>query len=84
MGFTLSLSGVSWVNPTTSIKETLLDWKGLFVGKKWKIVWKASPSCVCILQKNHVILVFLDPSRGNVIFTWILYLILFLIESICH
>ena len=41
----LSLFGVSWVFPF-SIKETLLGWKGSFVGKKRKTVWQVRPLCL--------------------------------------
>ena len=37
-----SLVRVFWVLPL-SIKETLLNWHGLFVGKKHKKVWRADP-----------------------------------------
>ncbi|RVW41716.1 Transposon TX1 uncharacterized 149 kDa protein [Vitis vinifera] len=41
----LSLFGVSWVFPY-SVKETLLGWRGSFVGKKRKAVWQVGSSCV--------------------------------------
>ena len=41
----LSLFGVSWVFPF-SVKETLLGWRGSFVGKKRKVVWQVEPLCL--------------------------------------
>ena len=41
----LSLFGVSWVFPF-SVKETLLGWRGSFVGKKRKEVWQVGPLCL--------------------------------------
>ncbi|KAJ9691747.1 hypothetical protein PVL29_013820 [Vitis rotundifolia] len=41
----LSLFGVSWVFPF-SVKETLLGWRGSFVGKKRKAVWQVGPLCL--------------------------------------
>ena len=40
-----TLFGVSWVFPST-VRETLLGWNGLFVGKRRKIVWRAGPLCI--------------------------------------
>ena len=42
--FFFSLFGVSWVN-SFSIWNTLLGWKGYFVGKKHKKVWNAEFLC---------------------------------------
>ena len=39
-----SLFGVSWVFPSL-VKETLLGWRGSFVGKKRKAMWQ-----VCLLR----------------------------------
>ena len=36
------LFGIQWVFPET-IKEVLLNWKGPFVGKKRKKIWKSIP-----------------------------------------
>ncbi|RVW47380.1 hypothetical protein CK203_090340 [Vitis vinifera] len=36
------LFGVSWVFPR-SVKETLLGWRGSFVGKKRKVAWQLGP-----------------------------------------
>ena len=41
----LSLFEVSWVFPF-SVKETLLGWRGSFVGKKRKVVWQVGPLCL--------------------------------------
>ena len=41
----LSLFEVSWVFPF-SVKETLLGWRGSFVGKKRKEVWQVGPLCL--------------------------------------
>ena len=30
----------------SSVKETLLGWKGAFVGKKHRAVWNAGPLCL--------------------------------------
>ena len=30
----------------SSVKETLLGWRGSFVGKNRKVVWQASPLCL--------------------------------------
>ena len=30
----------------SSVRETLLGWNGLFVGKRRKIVWRAGPLCI--------------------------------------
>ena len=41
-GLPLSIFGVSWVFPL-SVRETLLSWRGTFVGKKHKKAWMAAP-----------------------------------------
>ena len=41
----LSFFGVSWVFPL-SVKETLLGWRGSFVGKKRKVAWQLGPLCL--------------------------------------
>ena len=41
----LSFFGVSWVFPR-SVKETLVGWRGSFVGKKRKVVWQLGPLCL--------------------------------------
>ena len=41
----ISLVGVSWAFPF-SVKETLLGWRGSFVGKKRKAVWQVGPLCL--------------------------------------
>ena len=41
----LSLFGVSWVFPS-SVKETLLGWRGSFVAKQHKAVWQEGPLCL--------------------------------------
>ena len=41
----LSFFGVSWVFPR-SVKETLLGWRGSFVGKKRKVAWQLGPLCL--------------------------------------
>ena len=41
----LDIYGVSWVFPL-SVKETLLSWQGLFVGKRRKKAWMAAPLCI--------------------------------------
>ena len=41
----LSLFGVPWVFPS-SVKETLLGWRGSFVGKKRKAVWQVGLLCL--------------------------------------
>ena len=43
--FLLSLFGVSWVF-SFLVKETLLGWRGSFVGKKRKEVWQVGPLCL--------------------------------------
>ena len=40
-----SLFGVLWVFPS-SVRQTLEGWRGSFVGKKRKEVWKAGPLCI--------------------------------------
>ncbi|KAJ9684929.1 hypothetical protein PVL29_017089 [Vitis rotundifolia] len=40
-----SLFGVTWVF-TSSVKETLLGWRGSFVGKKHKAVWQVDLLCL--------------------------------------
>ena len=40
-----TLFGVSWVFPS-SVRETLLGWNGFLMGKRRKIVWRASPLCI--------------------------------------
>ena len=37
-----ALVGVKWVFPET-VKEVLLSWRGPFVGKKRKKIWKSIP-----------------------------------------
>ncbi|RVW52750.1 putative ribonuclease H protein [Vitis vinifera] len=39
------LVDVKWVFPET-VKETLTSWRGPFVGKKRKKIWKSIPSCI--------------------------------------
>ncbi|RVW45036.1 putative ribonuclease H protein [Vitis vinifera] len=41
----LGLSGVQWVFPET-VKEVLTSWRGPFVGKKRKKIWKSIPLCI--------------------------------------
>ena len=41
----LFLFGVSWVFPF-SVKETLLGWRGSFVGKKRKVAWQVGSLCL--------------------------------------
>ena len=41
----LSFFRVSWVFPY-SIKETLVCWRGSFVGKKRKVAWQLGPLCL--------------------------------------
>ena len=38
----LGLFGAQWVFPET-VKEVLLSWKGSFVGKKRKKIWRSIP-----------------------------------------
>ena len=38
----LGLSGVQWVFPK-NVKEVLFSWRGSFVGKKRKKIWKSIP-----------------------------------------
>ena len=38
----LAIFGVPWVFPL-SVRETLLPWRGTFVGKKRKKAWMAAP-----------------------------------------
>ena len=40
-----TLFAVHWVFPSL-VRETLLGWKGAFVGKKSRVVWNASPLCL--------------------------------------
>ena len=39
------LIDVKWVLPE-SVKETLISWRGSFVGKKRKKIWKFIPLCI--------------------------------------
>ncbi|RVW16745.1 hypothetical protein CK203_076449 [Vitis vinifera] len=41
----IGLSGVQWVFPET-VKEVLTSWRGPFVGKKRKKIWKSIPLCI--------------------------------------
>ena len=41
----LSFFGVSWVF-FYSVKETLLGWRGSFVGNKRKVAWQLGPLCL--------------------------------------
>ena len=41
-GMTLSLFGAQWVFPET-VKEVITSWKGSFVGKKRKRIWRSIP-----------------------------------------
>ncbi|RVW82144.1 hypothetical protein CK203_052488 [Vitis vinifera] len=41
----LGLSGVQWVFSET-VKEVLTSWRGPFVGKKRKKIWKSIPLCI--------------------------------------
>ena len=40
-----SLVGVSWVLPAL-VRDSLLGWKGSFLTKDRRKVWKASPLCI--------------------------------------
>ena len=42
---TLVIFGVQWVFPE-SVIEVLLSWRGSFVGKKRKKIWKSIPLCI--------------------------------------
>ena len=51
-----SLFGISWVFPKT-VKETLLNWKGSFVGKKGSMIWKLIPLCIFLTvwkERNRI------------------------------
>ena len=39
------LIDIKWVLPET-VKETLISWRGSFVGKKRKKIWKSIPLCI--------------------------------------
>ena len=39
------LIDINWVFPET-VKEALISWRGLFVGKKRKKIWKSIPLCI--------------------------------------
>ena len=53
-----SLFGVSWIL-FCSVKETLLRWHGLFVGKAHKKAWQAAPLCIFwTVWKERNLLVF--------------------------
>ena len=39
------LIGIKWVLPET-VKEALISWRGSFVGKKRKKIWKSIPLCI--------------------------------------
>ena len=41
----LFLFGIQWVFPET-VKEVLIRWRGPFVGKKRKKIWKYIPLCI--------------------------------------
>ena len=41
-GMILSLFGAQWVFPET-VKEAVISWKGSFVGKKRKKIWRSIP-----------------------------------------
>ena len=41
-GMVLSLFGAQWVFPET-VKEVIISWKGSFVGKKRKRIWRSIP-----------------------------------------
>ena len=45
MEIVLVLFGVHWVFPET-VKEVLIRWRGPFVGKKRKKIWKFIPLCI--------------------------------------
>ncbi|KAJ9674403.1 hypothetical protein PVL29_023759 [Vitis rotundifolia] len=52
----LSFFGVSWVFPF-SVKETLLGWRGSFVGKKRKVAWQVGPLCLFLViwkERNRI------------------------------
>ena len=40
-----ALFGVQWVSPE-KVKEALFCWRGPFVGKKRKKIWKSIPLCI--------------------------------------
>ena len=40
-----SLIGFFWVFPKT-VKDALISWKGSFVGKKRRKIWKSVPLCI--------------------------------------
>ena len=41
----LVLFGIQWVFPET-VKEVLISWRGPFVDKKGKKIWKSIPLCI--------------------------------------
>ncbi|RVW53935.1 hypothetical protein CK203_073000 [Vitis vinifera] len=43
--FLFALFGVFWVLPS-SVKDTLIEWRGFMLGKKHRKVWKAAPLCL--------------------------------------
>ena len=51
-----SLFGVSWIL-SYSVKETLLGWHGLFVGKTHKKAWQTTPLCIfwTVWKKRNLI-----------------------------
>ena len=40
-----ALFGVAWVI-SFSVRDTLLGWRGFYLGKKRRKVWKAAPLCI--------------------------------------
>ena len=58
----LGLFGAQWVFLET-VKEVLFSWRGSFVGKKRKKIWKSIPFIFCTLWKERNMLAF----RGGVL-----------------
>ena len=69
----LAIFGVSWVFPLF-VKDTLLSWKGSFVGKRRKKAWMIAPLCIFWTiwwEKNRLVFEDVNISVNRMKYTFI-------------